>query len=167
MSYINKYAVLTTAGKLEEAFLTAKQGYEMDPDSMIGNRIMGFAYFYKKQYAEATEYLEFASKLSNYAAFNQVDLIKLYTAMGLSEKAGAVLEDLKLRVGAGKYVSSCIMSFAYGFLGDIDEAFNWLERAYEEHDAYLCILQYYPFLPVRLRQDSRFKSFTSKMNFPE
>ena len=51
----------------------------MDPDSLIGNRIMGLAYLYKKQYAEAIEYLEFASKLSNYAAFNQVDLINLYT----------------------------------------------------------------------------------------
>ena len=167
MSYINKYAVLLTGGKFEEAFLTAKQGYEMDRDSMIGNRIMGFAHFYKKQYTAAAGYLEFASKLSNYAAFNQVDLIKLYTSMDLSEKAGTVMEDLKQRVSAGKYVGSCIMSFAYGFMGDIDKAFDWLERAYEEHDAYLCILQYYPFLPVRLRQDSRFKSFISKLNFPE
>jgi tetratricopeptide (TPR) repeat protein len=167
MSYINKYAVLFTAGKLEEAFLTAKQGYEMDPDSMIGNRIMGLAHFYKKQYAEATRYLEFASKLSNYAAFNQVDLIKLYTSIGLSEKARTVMEDLKLRLSHGKYVSSCMMSFAYGLLGDIDEAINWLERAYKEHDAYLCILQYYPWVPIRLRQDGRFKSFIDKMNFPQ
>ena len=167
MSYINKYAVLLTAGKLEEAFLTAKQGYEMDPDSMIGNRIMGFGYFYKKQYAEARVHLEFASKLSNFAAFNQVDLIKLYTSMGLLEKAKTVLEDLNVRVGVGKYVSSCIMSFAYGFMGDIDGAFNWLEKAYKEHDAYLCILKYYPFAPIMLRQDSRFKSFILKMNFPD
>lgn len=166
MCYINRFAVLLTTGKWEAAFLSVKQGYEMDPDSMIGTRGMGLAYFYKKQYTEATRYLEFASKLSNYAAFNQVDLINLYTSMGLSEKAGTVMEELKLRVGAGKYVSSCMMSFAYGFIGDIDEAFNWLEKAYEEHDAYLCIIQYYPFIPANLRQDSRFSSFLNKMNFP-
>ena len=167
MSYINKYAVLFTAGKFDEAFLTAKQGYEMDPDSVIGNRIMGLAYCYKKQYAEASGYLEFASKLSNYAAFNQVDLINLYTSMGLLEKARMVIEDLKLRLNSGKYVSSCIMSFAYGFIGDIDESIKWLEKAYDEHDAYLCILKYYSFLPSKLRQDSRFNSFISKMNFPK
>jgi adenylate cyclase len=167
MSYINKFAVLLTAGKLEEAFLTAKQGYEIDPDSVIGNRIMGLAYCYKKQYAEATTYLEFASKLSNYAAFNQVDLIKLYTSMGLEEKAKDFMEDLKLRLGRGTYVSSCIMSFAEGFLGNIDEALKWLEKAYDEHDAYLCIIKYYPFVPAKLRQDSRFNYFISKMNFPE
>jgi adenylate cyclase len=167
MSYINKYAVVFTTGKFEEAFQIAKQGYEMDTDSLIGNRIMGFGYLYKKQYSEAIRYLEFASKLSNYAPFNQVDLINLYVSIGSLEKARTVMEDLKIKLKEGKYVSSCIMSFASGFLGNIDEAVNWLEKAYEEHDAYLCILQYYTWVPVMLRQDSRFQSFISKMNFPE
>ena len=64
MSYVNKYAVVFTMGNFEEAFQIAKQGYEMDPDSLIGNRIMGLAYLFKKQYAKAIEFLEFASKLS-------------------------------------------------------------------------------------------------------
>ena len=59
------------------------------------------------------------------------------------------------------------MSFASGFLEDIDEAIDWLEKAYEEHDAYLCILKYYPWIPVRLQQDSRFQSLITQMNFPE
>jgi TolB-like protein/class 3 adenylate cyclase/Tfp pilus assembly protein PilF len=166
MSHINKYAVLLTAGKLQDAFITAKQGYEMDPDSVIGNRIMGLAHLYNKQYAEATGYLEFASKLSNYAAFNQVDLINLYTSIGSLEKAETVMGDLKMKLKDGKYVSSCIISYAYGFLGNINEAINWLEKAYKEHDAYLCIIKYYPFVPPKLRHDSRFNSFISKMNFP-
>ena len=167
MSYINKYAVLFTMGNFDEAFQSAKQGYEMDPDSLIGNRIMGLAYLFKKEYAQAIKFLDFASKLSNYAAFNQVDLIRLYTSTGSMEKARIVMEDLKLKLKEGKYVSACIMSFASGFLGDIDEAFNWLEKAYEEHDAYLCILQHYPWVPDNLRQDRRFQSFLNKMKFPE
>ncbi len=167
MSYVNKYAVVFTAGKFEEAFKIAKQGYEMDPDSLIGNRIMGLAHLYNKQYAEATEYLEFASKLSNQAAFNQVDLINLYIAKSLPDKARTIMEELKMRLKEGKYVSSCIMSFAAGFLGDMDEAINWLEKAYDEHDAYLCIIKYYPFMPGRLQQDTRFQDFLQKMNFPD
>ena len=167
MSYINKYAVIFTIGKNEEAFQIAKQGYEMDPDSLIGNRIIGLAYLYKKQYAEAMEYLGFACKLSNNAAFNQVDLLNLYTSIGSWEKAKNIMEDLKVKLKEGKYVSSCIMSFASGFLGDITEAFKWLEKAYDERDAYLCILKYYPFVPIKLREDSRFTSFINKMSFPE
>ena len=166
MSYINKYAVLLTVGQFEEAFETAKKGFELDPDSLIGNRVIGLAYLYQKQYPEAMEYLEFASKLSNRAAFNQVDLINLYTSSGASDKARDVMKELMLKLNEGKYVSSCIMSFACGFLGEIDEAFRWLEKAYDEHDAYLCILKYYPFLPDRLRNDNRFNSFLAKVNFP-
>ena len=59
------------------------------------------------------------------------------------------------------------MSFASGFLKNMDGAMNWLEKAYDEHDAYLCIIKYYPFMPGKLRQDDRFNSFLRKMNFPE
>lgn len=58
-------------------------------------------------------------------------------------------------------------NIAAGFLGDINEAIEWLEKAYDEHDAYLCIIKYYPWVPIKLRQDRRFNSFISKMNFPE
>ena len=167
IGYSTKCAMIIAEGKFEKAIPFARQGVEMDPDSLITNRIMGLVYLYNKQYTEATGYLEFASKLSNRAPFTQVDLINLYTAMGSMEKAGAVMDDLKMKLKEGKYVSSCIMSFAFGFLGDVDEAIKWLEKAYEEHDAYLCIIKYYPFLPSKLRQDSRFNAFISKMNFPE
>lgn len=166
MSYINKYAVLFTLSRFEEAFDIARKGYEMDTDSLIGNRIMGFAYLYKKEYAKASKYLKFASKLSNHAAFNQVDLINLYTSIGGGEKAMTLMEDLKIKREEGNYVSSCLMSFASGFVGNIEEAINWLEKAYQERDAYLCILRYYPWVPVRLRQHPRFESLLSKMNFP-
>lgn len=167
MCYINKFAVVFTLGNLEEAFQTAKKGYEMDSDSLIGKRIMGLAHLYNHQHDKAIEYLEFASELSNHAAFNQVDLINAYTTIGAIEKAKAVMEDLYAKIKEGKYVSSCIMSFASGFLGNIDEAIDWLEKAYEERDAYLCILNHYPWVPERLRQDNRFQDFLNKMDFPE
>lgn len=165
--YINQYAVLLTAGKSEEAFEHARKGIEIDPDSLIAVRIMGIAYLHRKQYEKATEYLELASKLSNRAVFNQVDLINLYTTKGNFEQANGIMEDLRSRLNDGKYVSPCIMSFAAGFLGNIDEAMDWLEKAYDQQDAYLCVLKYYPFVPGKLRQDNRFQSFLDKMNFPE
>jgi tetratricopeptide (TPR) repeat protein len=167
ITYITQFAIALTTCKYEQAFQLARQGFELDPDSMISNRIMGLAHLHNKQYTKAAEYLEFASKLSNRSAFNQVDLINLYTTQGSVEKARAVMEDLKMKLKEGKYVSSCIMSFAAAFLGDIDEAMRWLEKAYDEHDAYLCIIKYYPWVPAKLRQDSRFQSFLNKMNFPE
>ncbi len=167
LGYSTMYVIAGAEGRFEEAFAFARQGVELDPDSMITNRVMGLAYLDNKQYAEATPYLEFASKISNRSVFTQVDLIYLYTAKGSLDQANAVMEDLKIKLKEGKYVSSCIMSYALGFLGDIDEAMKWLEKAYDEHDAYLCIMKYYPWVPVKLRQDFRFQSFLKRMNFPE
>ena len=167
ISYSTKYAILITAGKAEEAFPFAMKGVEMDPDSMITNRIMGLAFLYNKQFAKATPYLEYASKISNRSAFTQVDLIRLYTAQGDLVQADAVMEDLKNQIKEGKYVSSCIMSYALGFMGEIDNAMIYLEKAYEEHDAYIYLLNHYPFVPEKLRQDERFQSFINKMAFPE
>ena len=167
IGYINQYAVLLTAGKLEEAFEHASKGIEIDPDSLIAIRIMGIAYLHRKQYEKATEYLELASKISNRAVFNQVDLINLYTTIDNFKQAYVIMEELGARLNEGKYVSPCIMSFAEGFLGNVDEAMDWLEKAYDQQDAYLCILKYYPFVPIKLRQDNRFQSFLDKMNFPE
>ena len=128
---------------------------------------MGLAFLYNKQFAKATPYLEYASKISNRSAFTQVDLIRLYTAQGDLVQADAVMEDLKNQIKEGKYVSSCIMSYALGFMGEIDNAMIYLEKAYEEHDAYIYLLNHYPFVPEKLRQDERFQSFINKMAFPE
>jgi TolB-like protein/class 3 adenylate cyclase/Tfp pilus assembly protein PilF len=167
ISYSTKYAILITEGKAEEAFPFAMKGVELDPDSMITNRIMGLAFLYKKQFAKATAYLECASKISNRSAFTQVDLIRLFTEQGDLVQADAVMEDLKNQIKEGKYVSSCIMSYAFGFMGEIDNAMIYLEKAYEEHDAYLYLLNHYPFVPKKLRQDERFQSFLNKMAFPK
>lgn len=128
---------------------------------------MGLAYLDNKKYAEATGYLEFASKISNRSAFTQVDLIYLYTAKGSFDKAYAVMQELKNKLKEGEYVSSCIMGYAMAYLGDIEEAMKWLEKAYNEHDAYLYLIKHYPFVPEKLRKDSSFQSFLRKMNFPE
>ena len=128
---------------------------------------MGLAYLHKNQFTEATKYLEFASKISNRSTFSQIDLILLYTAKRSMEQAYEVMEELKTKSKEGKYVSSLIMSFALAYLGDIDQAFKSLEKAYDEHDAYLYIMKYYPWVPDKLREDSRFQTFLRKMNFPE
>ena len=61
---------------------------------------------------------------------------------------------------------------AYGFaviqngLGEIDEAFEWLERAYQDRNAWMVFLQVVPWLDP-LRSDPRFQDLLRRMNFPE
>ena len=57
ITYLTQFAIALTAGKYDQVFHLARQGFELDPDSMISNRIMGLAYLYNKQYPEARSIL--------------------------------------------------------------------------------------------------------------
>ncbi len=58
----------------------------------------------------------------------------------------------------------------YARLGRTDEAFEWLERAYEERDGSLAFIKGWPpygSLIELLRSDPRFQDLLRRMNFPE
>jgi len=50
-------------------------------------------------------------------------------------------------------------------LGEKDQAFEWLEKAYDEHDQGLSFLKVDPTLEP-LRSDPRFQDLLRRMNFP-
>ena len=54
------------------------------------------------------------------------------------------------------------MAIIYVGLGEKDEAFAWLEKAYEEHNASLPFLKVDPIFDS-LRSDSRFTALLKKM----
>ncbi len=54
----------------------------------------------------------------------------------------------------------------YAQLGEKDQAFAWLEKAYERHDAPMFRLKVEPGWDP-LRDDPRFQNLLRRMNFPE
>ena len=52
---------------------------------------------------------------------------------------------------------------SYGYLGEKDQAFEWLEKQYEDRDGTLLFLNIQPFL-VSLRDDPRFQDLLRRMN---
>ena len=54
----------------------------------------------------------------------------------------------------------------YGSLGEMDEAFLFLDRAYERRELPLAVAKDDPRLDP-LRDDPRFRDFLRRMNFPE
>jgi hypothetical protein len=53
----------------------------------------------------------------------------------------------------------------YGGLGELDQAFEWLDRAYEEQDWFLVWLEVDPMYDP-LRGDPRFATLLDRMSFP-
>ncbi|MCI0602714.1 tetratricopeptide repeat-containing serine/threonine-protein kinase [bacterium] len=66
------------------------------------------------------------------------------------------LEGLKKSSENGNYVSPMNFAYIYAYLGDKDQAFAWLEKAYQERSPWLTNLKVDPQFE-NLRTDSRFK----------
>jgi len=70
------------------------------------------------------------------------------------------------RIAAGEYVRPTLLATDYASLGRTDEAFEWLERAYDERDGSLAGLKTERAYDG-LRSDPRFQDLLRRMNFPE
>ena len=87
-----------------------------------------------------------------------------YARAGRLIDAQDAIRKLKVRArkdGVGTYE----VALVYAGLGEGDEAFAWLERAYQVRDKGLTFLKIDPCLDP-LRSDPRFKNLLSRMNFP-
>ena len=53
----------------------------------------------------------------------------------------------------------------YAFRGEIDNAFEWLDKSYENRDSGMVLMMLDPVL-VNLHDDPRWEPFLDKMSFP-
>lgn len=162
----NMVGILHSEGKYEEALTFGKRGVALDPTSYIQQRALGLCYLLLKQYDAAAQCLEYACTISNRSPFSLVDLIFLHTSRGQNDKASIVLDELTNHARGKHYTSPIFMAFAFGHTGQVDKAFEWLEKSYEESELNVSWLKYYPWVPAALRQHPRFQELLSKMNFP-
>ncbi len=77
-------------------------------------------------------------------------------------KLVAVLEEQSKQ----KYVRQEYIARIYAALGDLDQAFRWLERAHEAHSVNMPYLKVSPEWNT-LRPDARFQSILARMKFPK
>ena len=84
--------------------------------------------------------------------------------MGNSDEARKILS--QLQASSDKYVSPHSVASIYASLGELDQAFSWQEKAYEEREASLVWVKVAAESDT-LRADRRFADLVRRMNFPE
>ena len=80
---------------------------------------------------------------------------------GRRGEAQAILDQLNT-LSSERYVPSYSVAAIHAALGQTDQAFTWLERAYEEHDSWMDYLGLDPRLDG-LRADPRFADLLRRM----
>lgn len=83
-----------------------------------------------------------------------------YAGWGKTKKAEEYLQRL-ISYSEQNYVSPTIFAEVYGALGNLNEAFKWLDKAYNQHDSRLLLVNTFWFDPIR--EDPRFQEIRRKI----
>ncbi|TET69815.1 MAG: hypothetical protein E3J56_09040, partial [Candidatus Aminicenantes bacterium] len=146
---------------LDRAFDQFKEIIDFEPNYALGHVGLMNVYWGKELYNEAFASGEKVLKLGPPAVAYIGGLGHIYAIGGKKDKAYEFLAELEERSQKG-YVSSFWVAVIYIGLGEIDKAFEWLEKAYEERDSNLILVTIpWPFDP--LRSDPRYKQLLIKM----
>jgi serine/threonine protein kinase/TolB-like protein/Flp pilus assembly protein TadD len=93
-----------------------------------------------------------------------VGLALIYHAMGKAAESNAAVREMENI--AASHVNPFWCAAVHAYRGETDQAFSWLDRAYQAHDFYLIDMKGFPLLK-NLESDSRYKAFLLKMNLLE
>lgn len=146
--------VLLCARRYDEAIEQLRRVLAIDPNHPIARGNLGQAYVAKGQYDDAIAIFEKVAAHRARAPGALGFLGMSYGLAGRKDEANQVLKEL-LELGRRRYVTPAAVASVYIGLGNKDQAFAWLEKAYQEHSNYLAYLKVFPLVDP-LRSDPRF-----------
>ena len=135
---------------------------QLEPSSYLGYLILGGVHRERGSYKAAIEIQRKAVALSGGSPVMLGWLGLVLGLSGQSAEARALLEQLGRNAAQG-YVPPTAFAWTYLGLGDVDNAFLWLDRAVDARDQLMMPIKSYPiFDPIRA--DPRFAALLRKMN---
>jgi TolB-like protein/DNA-binding winged helix-turn-helix (wHTH) protein/Tfp pilus assembly protein PilF len=160
--------ILLTAGQYDQAIAVCQKLAAEEPAFAIAHDCLAKAYWAKRMYPQMIEEYKTNSQLSGLpeeAGFTDA-LDQGFRSAGWK---GALTKGIEYRqaqrIRTG-YFSAEEMAQLYADLGDKDQAFRWLNIAYQEHDWLLIGLK--TFVPLApLRSDPRFAELVRKVGLPQ
>jgi Tfp pilus assembly protein PilF len=146
--------ILFHSRRYDEAIRELHSILAVNPNNAQALWDLGFVLVSQNKSAEAIPFLEKAAALRDRSP-GSIDLLAAaYAGAGRRSDALLLIDELKQRQRTG-YVPAGAFVIAYLGLGNHDEAFVWIERAYQEQSNILQLVKVHPvFDPIR--SDPRF-----------
>jgi eukaryotic-like serine/threonine-protein kinase len=154
--------LLLRIGKLEEARDRFQKSIESEPERAHALWMLGHVDVLQGRYEEGLSEIRRALSLSGNNAIILAGFGWSNAMAGKRDEAMRVLEELRER-SRREYIPPYCSAKIYSALGENDLAFEWLEKAYEEHDTSLAAVLNDESL-TGLQQDPRFDDLLKKMN---
>jgi serine/threonine-protein kinase len=149
------------AGEFDRAISHFRKALELDRNFLWAHPGLGMAYLFMGRTNEAMAEFEAARQLASEWPWGQAALGYAYGASDRSAEAIQVLADLE-QLSKKRYVSPFQKAYVYLGLGKKDTALDWLEKACEERDGNMPLLNVdQAFDP--LRNEPRFQALLKKV----
>ena len=146
------------ARRYDEAIEAFRKVIEMEPNFMAARSMLGHAYeqkgLYEKAVAEYKSLLEVVGENADVKASVKALLARTHARWGQRAEAIKLVHEIEKEHPATSY----LMAHVYAALGESEQAFACLDRAFEEHHLQLVSLKTDPALDP-LRADQRFADF--------
>ena len=154
--------VFFMAGQYDQTIAQCQDAIGIDSNFFWAHAIQGLAYAQTGQFPQAIAASETATQIDDSPLILAL-LAHTYALAGERDLALKVLDQL-MEKAQSRYVCAYEVALAYVGLGEIDEAFQWLEKAYRERaDCMLWTRVDRRLDPIR--GDPRFQSLLRRMNF--
>jgi len=180
-------------GRLDEALQLLSKAIGMDPFLAINYYNLGIVYGWLSRFDEALKAIHKYNEITPDAAIQHMTVSFILLRQGKHEEAlfeankephefwrlftqHCVLFTMGKETEADKLLIEfidrysehhpTILAYLHACRGEIDDAFKWLETAYEQRDPNLIMKINYTFFR-NLHEDTRWKKFILRMGFPE
>jgi TolB-like protein/Tfp pilus assembly protein PilF len=157
--------VLVLWRRWDEAMDQARMVLELEPRAYIAHLVTAVCYRERRMPDEAIAAQRLATELSGNSAAMLGWLGLILAVGGRSNEARTVLDRLRERARHA-YVPPASLAWIHLGLGEIDDAFEWLDRAVEARDQLVMPLKSYAMLDP-IRADPRFRMLLRKMHLDE
>jgi len=160
-SYVATAAYLAN-DRIDDAVVEGQRTLQLDPNYFYLDSVLAAAYREKGNFDEA---IALYTKAQDATHLPSSGLAITYARMDRQTEARNVLAQL-VQATEKRYVSAPLIAAVSTALGDKEEAFRWLERAYDEHSG---VLQWIAFLPEfrALHSDVRFPDLLRRISAPQ
>ena len=156
--HLNLGNILTHAGRPDEAIAYFKKTLEINSQFQRAHLYLGRNYLLSGKTEMALKEMQ----QENMEVFRVFGVALAYHAFGRKKEAD---EALKNFIDKFKNEWNYLLAELYAYRGEKDNAFMWLENAYNKKDGWLVFLKGDPLLK-NLKSDSRYNAFMKKMNLP-
>lgn len=150
--------ILAYSGHLDEAERVVKRALRLSPELTTAYSSLSWIEYMRGNYEKCVSYAE----RENQSGYRDCSLAIAYHAAGMKEKSDRALEALHQQDEQWGFQ----FAVAHAVRGELDEAFEWLEKSFERHDSGIPLTRVHPLLES-LHDDPRWLPFLKKINMAD